>query len=38
MASIAVIPGRISFQLMVPVGSRHVVAVLLVWFPPGGSW
>ena len=38
MASIAVTPGSIFFQSMVPVGSRHVVAVLLVWFPPRGSW
>ena len=38
MTSIVVIPGRIFFKLMVPVGSRHVVAVPLVWFPPRGSW
>ena len=38
MTSIVVIPGRIFFQSMVPVGSPHVVAVLLVWLPPQGSW
>ena len=38
MATIVVILGIIFFQSMVPVGSRHVVAVLLVWFPPRGSW
>ena len=38
MDTIVAILGRIFIQLMVPVGSRHVVAVLLVWFPPLGSW
>ena len=38
MDTIVAILERIFFQSMVPVGSRHVVAVLLVWFPPQGSW
>ena len=38
MDAIVAIFGRTFFQLMMPVGSRHVVAVLLVWFPPQGSW
>ena len=38
MDTIVAILGRIFFQSMVLVGSRHVVAVLLVWFSPRGSW
>ena len=38
MTSIVVTPGRVFFQWMVPVDSRRVVAVPLVWFPPRGSW
>ena len=38
IASTAVIPGRISFQSMVPVGSIHVGAVRRVCFPSRGNW
>ena len=38
MTSIVVTPWKILLQSMVPVYSRHVVAVPLVWFPPRGSW
>ena len=38
MDTIVVVFWRIFFQSMAPVGSRHVVAVLLVRFPPRGSW
>ena len=31
-------PGRISFQLMDPVGSVHVGVMRRVWFPSRGSW
>ena len=38
MDTIVAILGRTFLQSMMPVGSQHVVAVLLVWFPPRGSW
>ena len=38
MTSIVVTPGRIFLQSILPVGNRHVVVVLLVWFPSQGSW
>ena len=38
MDTIVVINAKIFFLSITPVGSRHVVAVLHVWFPPRGSW